>query len=683
MTIKGDEAMGSHLPAKAASIDSCCINTIRTLSMDAIEKAKSGHPGAPMGLAPAGYALWTRVMRHNPGNPSWPNRDRFVLSGGHASMLLYSLLYLTGYDLSLDDIKNFRQWGSKTPGHPEYGHTVGVETTTGPLGQGVANAVGMAMAERHLAARYNQSGFDIVDHYTYVICGDGDLMEGVAVEAISLAGHLGLGRLICIYDNNDITIEGHTGITFTEDVAQSFAACNWQVLNVADGNDPQAIEQALLEAKTETQRPTVIIVRTHIAYGSPNKQDTADAHGAPLGLEEVCLTKEFLGCDKDALFCVPEQVLAHCRLTQQRGQAAEDQWQALFKEYAQAHPELAQEWINAISGFLPRDWNQGLPRFSPQDGAVATRAASGKVLNALAGRVANLMGGSADLSPSNKTYLNGLPEFQKDIYEGRNIRFGVREHAMAAIMSGLFLHGGIRPYGGTFLVFADYMRPAIRVAALMKLPVVYVFTHDSIAVGEDGPTHQPVEHLASLRAIPNLTVIRPCDANETADAWVQAIKSNNSPTALLLSRQKLPVLDPQQTGGQLARGGYILSDCSGAPDILLIGTGAEVHLALKAQSALAAKGIAARVINMPSWELFEKNSDDYKKQVLPPEVTARLAIEAGISMGWERYVGDAGKIVGINGFGASAPASVVLEKIGFTVDNVVKRAQAVLTRIKK
>lgn len=673
--------MDSHSPANAASIDSCCINTIRTLSMDAVEKAKSGHPGAPMGLAPAGYALWTRVMRHNPANPSWPNRDRFVLSGGHASMLLYSLLYLTGYDLSLVDIRDFRQWGSKTPGHPEYGHTPGVETTTGPLGQGLANAVGMAMAERHLAARYNRPGFDIVDHYTYVICGDGDLMEGVAAEAVSLAGHLGLGRLICIYDDNDISIEGHTGITFTENVGRRFEACNWQVLNVPDGNDPEAIEQALLEARTDTQRPTIIIARTHIAYGSPHKQDSADAHGAPLGLEEVCLTKEFLGCDKDALFCVPEEVLAHCRLTTQRGQEAEDQWQALFTEYTQAHPELAQEWINAISGFLPRDWHQELPRFSPQDGAVATRAASGKVLNAAAACVANLMGGSADLAPSNKTYLNGQSEYQKDSYEGRNIRFGVREHAMAAIMSGMFLHGGIRPYGGTFLVFADYMRPAIRMAALMKLPVIYVFTHDSIAVGEDGPTHQPVEHLASLRAIPNLTVIRPCDANETTDAWIQAIHSNNSPTALLFSRQKLPVLDPQQTGGRLARGGYILSDCDETPDILMMATGAEVHLALKAQAGLAAKGVAARVVNMPSWELFEKNSDDYKKEVLPPQVTARLAIEAGIPMGWERYVGLSGRVIGMTGFGASAPGSVVLEKFGFTVDHVVEQALEVLKKV--
>jgi transketolase len=661
-------------------LDQCCVNTIRTLTMDAVQRANSGHPGAPMGLAAAGHVLWTRVMNHNPQNPAWPNRDRFVLSGGHASMLLYSLLYLTGYELSLEDIKNFRQWGSKTPGHPEYSHTPGVETTTGPLGQGLANAVGMAMAERHLAARFNRPGQDIVDHHTYVICGDGDLMEGVSAEAASLAGHLGLGRLICIYDDNDISIEGCTDITFTEDVAKRFAAYNWQVLHVQDGNDLAAIEKALCDAKAEADRPSLIVLRTHIAYGSPNKQGSSEAHGAPLGEAEVCLAKGFLGCDKDLLFCVPENGLAHSRRTIERGRKAEEQWRKLFAEYTKEHPAAADEWINAITGFLPRGWDQEVAAFKPQDGAVATRAASGKTLTALADRIPTLMGGSADLAPSNNTFLKKFSEFQKGAYDGRNIRFGVREHAMAAIMSGMFLHGGIRPYGGTFLVFADYMRPAIRVAALMKLPLIYVFTHDSIAVGEDGPTHQPVEHLAALRAIPNLLVLRPCDANETVDAWIAAIRSNNRPVVLALSRQNLPVLDPQQTGGRLKRGGYVLSDCPGKPDVILIGTGAEVHVALKAQKLLEGRNIAARVVNMPSWELFEQNEEEYKNEVLPTDVRARVAVEAGISMGWERYIGSEGKMIGMTGFGASAPGNTLMEKFGFTAENVAAQAEAIIKR---
>jgi transketolase len=677
-TSKEKLTMDSQITAKDAALEQCCVNTIRTLSMDAIQKANSGHPGAPMGLAAAGYVLWTRVMNHNPANPDWPNRDRFVLSGGHASMLIYSLLYLTGYDVTLDDIKNFRQWGSKTPGHPEFGHTPGVETTTGPLGQGVANAVGMAMAERHLAARFNRPGYKIVDHYTYAICGDGDLMEGVAAEAASLAGHLGLGRLVCIYDDNDISIEGHTDIAFTEDVGKRFEAYNWQVLTVDDGNDLSAIETALNSAKAETSRPSLIILKTHIAYGSPNKQDSADAHGAPLGEAEVCLAKECLGCDKEQFFCVPEDVLAHYRRTIERGREAEALWQASFDGYKQAHPQPADEWVNAITGFLPRDWDQELLTFTPEEGPIATRAASGKALNALAKRIPTLMGGSADLAPSNKTFLDGLPIFQKDAYDGRNIRFGVREHAMGAVMSGMFLHGGIRPYGGTFLVFVDYLRPALRVAALMKLPLIYVMTHDSVAVGEDGPTHQPVEQIASLRAMPNVLVLRPCDANETVDAWIQAVNANSSPVVLALSRQKLPVLDRKMTGGRLARGGYILSDCSGTPDILLIATGAEVHLALAVQKMLAAKNIAARVVNMPSWELFEKNGDDYKNQVLPPDVTTRLAVEAGIPMGWERYVGTAGKVIGMNGFGASAPGGTVLKNFGFSAENVAAQAEALV-----
>jgi transketolase len=658
----------------ATNIDNRCINTIRTLSIDAVQKANSGHPGAPMGMAAAAYVLWTRFLKHNPKNPDWLDRDRFVLSGGHASMLLYSLLYLTGYDLSLDDIKAFRQWGSKTPGHPEFGHTPGVETTTGPLGQGVANAVGMAMAERHLAARFNRPGHEIVDHFTYVMCGDGDLMEGVCAEAASLAGHLGLGRLVCLYDDNEISIEGSTDITFTEDVAMRFNAYNWHVLEVEDGNDPEALAAAIETARAETDKPSLIMMRTHIAHGSPNKQDTSDAHGAPLGEEEVCLTKECLGCDKEAFFCVPDEVLTHCRRCVDTGAGAEAAWRDTFRAYTQAHPDLSDQWVDAVSGFLPRGWDADLPAFSPDDAPIATRAASGQVLNALAAKIPTLMGGSADLAPSNKTFINGAPEFQKDAYAGRNIRFGVREHAMGAIMSGMFLHNGIRPYGGTFLVFADYMRSAIRVASLMKLPLIYVFTHDSVAVGEDGPTHQPVEQTASLRAIPGLTVIRPADATETADAWCQAMTTSDSPVALILSRQKLPVLDRRQCEKGLPMGAYVLEDTENRPDVILIATGSEVHLAVEARKRLAGQEIAARVVSMPSWELFEKTPREYRDAVLPPDVTARVAVEAGLPMGWERYVGRSGKIIGIDGFGQSAPGATVLEKYGFTADNVVQAA---------
>jgi transketolase len=664
--------------SKSMDIRQQSVNTIRTLSIDAIQEANSGHPGAPMGLAAAGYVLWTRIMNHNPKNPDWPDRDRFVLSGGHASMLLYSLLYLTGYEMGLDDLRSFRQWGSKTPGHPEYGHTPGVETTTGPLGQGIANAVGMAMAERHLAAKFNRQGHDIVDHYTYVMCGDGDLMEGVASEAASLAGHLGLGRLICIYDDNEISIEGSTDITFTEDVAQRFEAYNWQVVKVQDGNDLAAIEQALENGRSHSERPTLIVLKTQIAYGSPNKQGSHQAHGAPLGEEEIRLTKASLGCDENAKFCVPGEVMDHFRQVAEKGRAAETQWQEKFKAYRKAHPESADAWINALSGFLSRGWDAGLAGMTPEDGPMATRAASGKALNQLAQRIPTLMGGSADLAPSNKTFLSDASVFQKDNYGGRNIHFGVREFCMGAVMSGMFLHGGIRPYGGTFLVFADYIRPAVRVAALMKLPLIYVFTHDSIAVGEDGPTHQPVEHLASLRAIPNLLVLRPCDANETADAWCQALRTHDQPIAMLFSRQKLPILPREKTAGRLSRGGYILSDCDGQPDLLLLASGAEVHLALGAQEILQDNGIAARVVNMPSWELFEKQSDVYRNDILPPDVKARVAIEAGVPMGWERYVGDHGVVIGMTRFGASAPGGEVLAKFGFTVENLAQKAMALL-----
>ena len=662
-----------------STIHDMCINTIRTLAMDAVQAAKSGHPGAPMGLAPAAYVLWTKVLKHNPKNPLWINRDRFVLSAGHASMLLYSLLYLTGYNVSLEEIKNFRQWGSKTPGHPEYGHTAGVETTTGPLGQGFANAVGMAMTECHLAAVFNRSNQKIVDHHTYVMCGDGDLMEGIASEAASLAGHLGLGKLICIYDDNKISIEGGTDLAFTENVAARFKAYRWHVLRINDGNDLPALEKALKEAKAETEKPSLIVMRTHIAYGSPNKQDSAAAHGAPLGEDEVRLTKENLGWPGDEKFRVPDKVLKAFRKSVDKGKKAEAAWQKKYIAYAKKQPELAKEWEAAITGKPLQRWDAGIPSFKGAK-PIATRAASGQVLNAMAERLPTLMGGSADLAPSNNTLLKSSFDFQKGTYDGRNIRFGVREHAMGAILSGMALHKGVRPYGGTFLVFADYCRPAIRLAALMNLPVIYVFTHDSVAVGEDGPTHQPVEHFAALRAIPGLIVIRPADATETAAAWRLAIKTANAPVALILTRQNLPVLDrsvyPSAT--MLSKGGYILSDSKKTPDIILIGTGSEVHLCLEARALLAKKNVAARVVSMPSWELYERTTQRYKDTVLPPRVTARVAVEAGVNMGWERYVGSTGAIVGINRFGASAPGGLVLKKYGMKASVIVSKAMRLL-----
>jgi len=664
------------------SIDELCINTIRTLAMDAVEAAQSGHPGAPMGLAPAAYVLWTRVLKHNPQNPGWPNRDRFVLSGGHASALLYSLLHLCGYDLSLDEIKRFRQWGSKTPGHPEYGHTPGVETTTGPLGQGIGNAVGMAIAERRLAARFNRGSRKIVDHFTYVFCGDGDLMEGVSSEAASLAGHLGLGRLICLYDDNHVTIDGGTELSFTENVTQRFKAYGWQVLRVNDGNDPEAIRQAFMGARAEVAKPSLIVCRTHIGYGSPHKQDSHEAHGAPLGADEVRLTKARLGFPPEATFFIPEEALRHFRRCVERGAKAEAAWQKTFATWASKFSERAEGWHRAMDRSLPPGWDADLPNFA--DGKpIATRAAFGQALNAVAPKLPTLMGGSADLSPSNNTAIKGAHDFQKGAYDGRYLRFGVREHAMGAILSGLALHGGVRPYGGTFLVFSDYMRPSIRLAALMKVPVIYIFTHDSIAVGEDGPTHQPVEHLAALRAIPGLTVIRPADATETAVAWRTALQSAEGPVALILSRQNLPVLDRRKLppAEMLNRGAYVLSDAAGAPQAVLIATGSEVQLALKAQGMLAERGVAARVVSMPSWELFEKMPRDYRDAVLPPAVSARVAVEAGIAMGWERYVGASGAVVGMTGFGASAPGGTVMEKFGFSAERVVDAALGVLGRL--
>ena len=659
-------------------IDTLCINTIRTLSMDAVQKANSGHPGAPMGLAPAAHVLWTRFLKHNPKNPDWFNRDRFVLSAGHASMLLYSLLYLTGYDLSLEDIKNFRQWESKTPGHPEYGCAPGVETTTGPLGQGFANAVGMALAEQHLANCYNRPGHKIIDHYTYLICGDGDTMEGIASEAASLAGHLGLAKIICLYDDNKISIEGSTDIAFTEDVGLRFKAYHWHVQKIEDGNDLDAISLAIKAAQAEKTAPSLIMIRTHIAYGSPNKQDSAGAHGAPLGDEEVRLTKKNLGWPEDAQFYVPDSALNKFRECVDNGKGAETQWQNTFESYHNEFPDLAETLMNTVSGILPEGWDSDLPDFSDTD-AIATRAASGKVINALAGKLPTLMGGSADLAPSNNTIISTSHDFQKTSYDGRNIRFGVREHAMGGILSGMALHKGLRPYGGTFLTFSDYMRPSIRLAGLMGLPVIYVFTHDSIALGEDGPTHQPIEQLAALRVIPRLTVIRPADATETTEAWRQAVNTADGPVALILSRQKLPVIDRNRYGAAdgLSRGAYVVADCDGTPDILLIATGSEVHIILEAKECLAQKGVSARVVSMPSWELFEKTPKEYQEKVLPPDVTTRIAVEAGHPMGWERY---SPVVVGIDGYGASAPGNIVMEKFGFTPENIVGKALELLKK---
>jgi transketolase len=665
-------------------LDQLSVNTIRTLAMDAVQKANSGHPGLPMGTADLAYVLWTQFLRHNPSNPSWPNRDRFVLSGGHGSMLLYSLLHLTGYDLPLDELMSFRQWGSRTPGHPEYGLTPGVETTTGPLGQGFANGVGMAIAERFLAETFNRPAYPIMDHYIYAIVTDGDLMEGVSHEAASLAGHLGLGKLIYFYDDNHISIDGPTELAFTEDRCARFEAYGWHVQEI-DGHDREAVAQAIRAAQAETRRPSFIACHTHIAYGSPNKQDTAAAHGSPLGEEEVRLTKENLDWPPDAKFYVPDEVAAHFGQAVARGQALEVEWQDQFNRYAAEYPDLADAWKLAWSGELPSGWDISLPAFSPDDGAMATRSASGKVLNAIAPVLPTLLGGSADLTPSNNTELKNYAWLQAGQFGGRNIHYGVREHTMGSILNGLALHGGVIPYGGTFLVFSDYMRPAIRLAALMEIPVIYVFTHDSVGLGEDGPTHQPIEHLASLRAIPNLLVIRPADATETVEAWRVALEHHNGPVALLLSRQKLPILDRSALAPatHLKRGAYILADSDGTPDVILIASGSEVGVALNARQQLQEQGVKTRVVSMPSWELFEQQPPAYHDDVLPPEVTARLAIEAAVPLGWERYVGNQGDVVGLNRFGASAPYKKIFEELGFTGENVALRALAVLDRTRR
>ncbi|CAN5384387.1 transketolase [soil metagenome] len=664
------------------ALETLTINTIRTLAMDAVQRAESGHPGTPMALAPLGYRLFTRHLRHNPRDPAWIDRDRFVLSAGHASMLLYALLYLTGYDLSLEDLKEFRQWESRTPGHPEYHMTPGVETTTGPLGQGFGNAVGMALAERHLAAVFNRPGHEVIDHRTYVICSDGDMMEGVASEAASLAGHLELGKLICFYDDNRITIEGSTELAFTEDVQARFDAYRWHTQRVDDVNDVEALDRAI-EAAQADPRPSLIVVRSVIGFGSPHRAGTKEAHGEPLGEEEVRITKENLGWEWEEPFHVPEEALEHTRLVVGRGAELQEEWQERWEEYRATSPGLAERLQGALELRLPPEWDEGIPEFEPDAKGMATRAASGKVLNAIGEKVTWLIGGSADLAGSNKTHLEGAGDFEAATPEGRNLHFGVREHAMGALMNGMVLHGGVRPYGGTFLIFSDYMRPPIRLAAIMEQPTIYIFTHDSVGLGEDGPTHQPVEQLAALRAIPGLVDLRPGDANETAEAWRWIMEHRGGPAFLALTRQNVPTLDRGRyaAASGLRRGAYVLADADdGEPEVILIGTGSEVSVVLDARDRLASDGIAARVVSMPSWTIFSRQSREYREQVLSPSVRARVAVEVAGPMGWERWVGDGGAIVALHRFGASAPAERLFEEMGFSVESVAARARELLGR---
>lgn len=677
--------LADQLTASSVSLDELCINSLRVLAMDAVQTAGSGHPGTPMALAPLCYVLWSRHLRHDPAAPHWYERDRFVLSCGHASILLYGLLYLSGYDLSLEEIRRFRQLGSKTPGHPEHGVTPGVETTTGPLGQGLGNAVGMAMAEAHLAALFNRPDHEIIDHRTYVVVSDGDLMEGISHEAASLAGHLRLGKLVVYYDDNRITIDGATGLAFSDDVVKRFEGYGWHVQRVGHGNDLAALHRATNAAKEELERPSLVVVRTHIAYGSPHKQDTAEAHGAPLGKEEVELTKRNLNWPSLEPFYVPDEAVAEWRKSGERGAELHAAWQKRHEAYAKKHSADARELDRRLAGSPPSGWEGALPAFKPSDGPMATRAASGKVLNALGKKVPELFGGAADLAGSVKTELKNGGDFSAGDRTGRNIHFGVREHAMAAAMSGMALHGGVRPYGGTFLIFSDYMRPAIRLAAMMECPTIYLFSHDSIGLGEDGPTHQPVESLAALRVIPGLIVLRPADANDVVEAWRWVIEYHGGPVALILSRQGLPVFDRKGAGLASAegvcRGGYVLSDPGDrAPDVVLMGSGSEVELLLEASDELTRQDIAARVVNMPSLELFAAQPQAYRQHVLPPETRARLAVEAGHPLPWRPWVGDHGDVIGLERFGASAPYRDLLRHFGFTTDRVVERARALLSR---
>lgn len=677
-------------------VEKKCINTIRFLAADAIEKAKSGHPGMPLGAAAAAFTLWTKHLKHNPKNPEWPDRDRFVLSSGHASMLLYALLHLTGYDLSLDDIKNFRQWGSRTPGHPEYKHTAGVEVTTGPLGQGLANAVGMAIAEAHLAARFNSEGQPIVDHYTYVMAGDGDMMEGVVAEACALAGHLRLGKLIVLYDDNKVTLAGSAGLSFTENIEMRFKSYGWQVQKVQDGNDVAAIDRAIKKAKKETGKPSLICVQTTIGYGAPGKQGSCDAHGSPLGEKELQGAKDTCAWPTEEPFYVSDDVCKYFRKAVSRGRRSEKLWLSTLLAYRQRDALLAAQLERTLAGLLPADWEATLAEFPAGSKDVATRKASEIVIQAIAAKVPELAGGSADLNPSTFTWLKGLGDFQSEAlsseglhgmvggawdYTGRNIHFGVREHAMGAIAVGLALHGGVIPYTATFLTFADYMRPPMRLAALMGLRAIFVFTHDSIGVGEDGPTHQPIEQIMNLRQVPNMTVLRPADANETLEAWRIALTNTTGPTTLVFSRQNLPVLDRQVCASAtgVRQGGYVLWESSPNPELILIATGSEVAMTLWAARKLAEEGAKVRVVSLPSWEIFDRQLQAYRDSVLPPQVTARLAVEAGIKLGWEHYVGLTGKIIGMETFGASAPGPVLYEKFGFTSANIVAVAKEMLS----
>ncbi len=657
-------------------LEKLSIDTIRLLSADAVQKANSGHPGMPMGAAALAYALWTKHLNFDPTDPDWPNRDRFILSAGHGSMLLYSLLFLTGYDLTLDDIKNFRQPDSKTPGHPESHLTKGVETTTGPLGQGFANGVGFAIAQKYLAARYNKPGYDIFDYNIYAIVSDGDLMEGISSEAASIAGHLKLGNLIYLYDDNHISIEGDTNITFTEDTVKRFEAFGWHVQVVEDGNDVSKVSEAIEKAIIEKDRPSIIKVRTHIAFGSPNKADTAGAHGSPLGDEELRLTKINLGWDPDKSFYVPDEVLNFYRSTGEKGKSKNAEWNKLFSEYKKEFPELAEEYLNLCKNKFHEGWTDALPVFDPKDGEVATRSASGKTINAIAKYFPNMIGGSADLEPSNDTFIKGEKSFQPGDYDGRNLHFGVREHSMGAELNGIALTKPLIPYGATFLIFSEYMRAPIRLAAIMGIRTIFIFTHDSIALGEDGTTHQPVEQLISLRSIPNLTVIRPADANETAQAWRVAIEHKTGPVTIILTRQKLPVIDQTKfaKADNLEKGAYILSDCEGKPDLIFIATGSEVQLALAAQEKLKIQNINTRVVSMPSWELFEIQDYDYKDTVLPKDIKKRISIEAGSTLGWHKYITDEGIAIGIDEFGKSAPGDWLTKENGFCVEEVIQKA---------
>ena len=666
-------------------IEQLSINTIRFLAVDGVQKANSGHPGMPMGCAPIGYMLYAKLMKHNPANPHWVNRDRFILSAGHGSMLLYSLLHLSGYDLPLEQLKQFRQWGSKTPGHPEYGLTPGVETTTGPLGQGFANAVGMAIAQAHLAALFNKADLKIIDHYIYGICSDGEMMEGISHESASLAGHLKLGKIIFFYDDNKITIDGSTALSFSENIEKRFEAYNWHVQIIENVNDIDSIDLAVKNARAETTKPSLIITKTHIGFGSPNKHDTSSAHGSPLGVEEVKLTKKNLGWPEEPDFFIPNEVKEHFKIAGEKGNQFEKEWDDLFKQYEAKYPDDAKYFKRIMSGDFGDEWKSKLPVFADEGKKIATRTSSGKVLNTIAPYLATLIGGSADLHPSTDTFLKEFGSFSAENYLGRTLHYGIREHAMGSLLNGMALYGGVIPFGSTFLMFCDYMRPVIRLASISKIKPIYVFTHDSIGVGEDGPTHQPVEQAASLRCIPFVIVIRPGDANESAYAWRYAIEHKGSPVAILLTRQGLPVIDQNKypSAEGLMRGAYILSDSQGEPEIIIMASGSEVSISLQAGEKLRAEGKGVRVVSFPSWELFEQQTEEYKESVFPAAVKARVSVEAGVKMGWEKYTGDSGENISVEKFGSSAPVEIVMEKYGFTANNVYETAKRVLAKNNK